>query len=240
MTIQRSGFQNFVNTVNPPGVVGGIASQNPRAAVVGGRSQYRVDSGVIVGFFARFNPATGLAYGEVSPGDGILGFVANESQTIITEFLGQSRLAVQDGFPVTGYTHGDFSCLIAGASPAAVGDPVYAVAATGEPTTDDASGANPDTGFIVVSAEEVDATSSAGSIAANTGVLTIGGSVAGTWAPGMNLTGTGVPDNVFIQSQISGTPGGAGTYQTNYGGAAVTSTAMTGSAGKLVKISRTY
>jgi hypothetical protein len=69
--------------------------------------------------------------------------------------------------------------------------------------------------------------STASSIAVTTGILTVGGTVAGAlYQVGQLLTGTGVPANTYITGYISGT-GGAGTYSTNIT-TAVASTAITG------------
>lgn len=242
MSLSRNGFQTFVNTYMPPGVLGAFASMNPRAVVLAGQGALRSDptNPPFVGWFAR--AASGLATAVVSPGDGVLGFVANELQTIITAFLGQSRLQTQAGFPITLFSHGDFWAEVVGATQATVGDPVYAVAATGQPTTDSASAANPDTGFIIASVPGATGSSNGtASIAANTGVLTVPTTVTGTFEAGQVISGTGVPANVFILNQISGTPGGAGTYQLNYQGAAVAGiTNLTATSGQLVKISRTF
>lgn len=53
-----------------------------------------------------------------------------------------------------------------------------------------------------------------GVIAATTGVLTAS-AVTGTLASGQAITGGTTPAGTIITSQISGTPGGAGLYQTN-------------------------
>lgn len=245
MSLTRNGFQGFVNTNSPPGVVGQMASMNPRATVLAGSGALKADSvtPVIVGYFARADLATSKATGNLD-GDGVIGFVANELQTIITTFLGQDRLSVQAGFPVTLFSHGDFWTNVVGATPATVGDPVYGVLATGQPTTDSASAANPDTGFIIASAPGATATANGNSvIAAGTGVLSVPGAVTGTLEAGQVISGTGVPANVFILSQISGTAGAGGgaTYQTNYQGAAVPAfTNLSATSGQLVKISRTF
>ncbi len=235
MSLTRNGFQSFVNTNNPPGKVGDFASMNPRAVAVAGPDALKAGTGVTVGYFARGNLSTGLAQGDVS-GAGILGFVANENQTVITDFLGSNRLTVQSGFPVTLYTHGDFWTIVAG-RPVAVGDAIYAVAATGEPTT--VSTDNVATGFIAVTAAPANTTSVTSTIAADTGILTAG-TVTGSIEQGMNVSGTGVPANIFIVAQLTGTAGAAGTYQTNYQGPAVASATFTYTQGNLVKISRTY
>jgi hypothetical protein len=101
-----------------------------------------------------------------------------------------------------------------------------------------------DTGYKWKSATVADA-SFTGVVAAGTGVLTVS-ALTGTIGLPVNggdaqyLNGTGVPANTFIIAQLSGTAGGTGTYQLNYIGPAIGSTAMTSSEGKLAKISRTY
>lgn len=241
MSRTRNGFQTNVNTVNPPGNVGDFATMNPRACVPVGPGALKAGTGVIVGYFARADLTTGLAEGTVT-GAGILGFVANELQTLITTFLADSRLSVQGGTPVTLYSHGDFWALVGGGA-VTVGAKIYAVAATGEPTVDDASAANPDTGYIAVTAAPANPTSATSTIAAGTGILTMGGAPsAAIVVAGMNVSGAGVPANVNIVSQLTGAAGGAAaaTFQTNYQGPAVASATFTYSQGRLVKISRTY
>jgi hypothetical protein len=69
------------------------------------------------------------------------------------------------------------------------------------------------------------ATSTASTISSS-GLLTVGGTITGTWQVGQILSGTGVPENTTITALGSGT-GGAGSYQTNIN-FAVTSTAISG------------
>lgn len=237
MSLTRTGFQSFVNTNNPPGNIGDFASMNPRAVAVAGPGALKVGTGVTVGYFARGNGTTGLAQGDLT-GAGVLGFVSNELQALITAFLGQSNRVLTAGYPVTLYTHGDFWTVVAG-RPVAVGDTIYAVAATGEPTTDAASGANYDTGFKAATAAPADTTAVTCTIAADTGIMTTG-AVTGSILQGMNVTGTGVPANLFVVAQLTGTAGAIGTYQLNYEGPAVASATFTFTQGNLVKISRTY
>lgn len=105
-----------------------------------------------------------------------------------------------------------------------------------------------ETPFQVASNVKVNAVGTSSSIAAAVapgvgGILTVGTLSSGTFAAGQFLTATGggglaASANAQILYQLpGGTVGGAGTYQTNYGGAAVTSTTITGSAGNLGKIS---
>lgn len=320
MTLNRNGFQTFVNDQPPLAVVGDFASMNPRATALAGvgalRSSGAADylgnpSNPIVGNFAW--SAADLATRQKPVAASVLGFVANELQTLIP-FLAASdaanpnpvRLAVQTGFPVTLFTHGDFWVIPAApvAGLVSPGDTVYARqydgAVSNDPTSFSATGvqattvmtvsavtkgalvpgvhisgtdaasvvvvqltgtpggagtytmsvsetvgsatitvAAVDTGYKFQSSTVADATSSAATLAAGTGVLTVGGSVTGTFAVGQYINGTGFPSNLFITAILTGT-GGAGTYQTNTIGPAVTSAAITSSEGKLAKISRTY
>jgi hypothetical protein len=243
MSLNRNGFQTFVNRHLAPGVVGAFASMNPRAVVLAGPGAFKADEDapVVVGFFAWGSPGTSLAYGEETS-NSFLGFVANEGQTVITEFLGMNRLVVQAGFPVTLYSHGDFWAFVAGGAVSA-GDPIYADAATGEPTVDDASAANPDTGFVAATAAPANPSSTSSSLAA-TGVLTVGATLTGTISIGdgnsTHVTSANMPDNVFIMAQLTGSPGGTGTYQTTSRGKVVAAEAMTFVTGRLVKITRTF
>jgi hypothetical protein len=252
MTVSRNGFQTFVTTQQPPAQAGDFASMNPRAVALTSQGPapgltpgYRVAAAqaVTVGFFAWGAPATGLVYSSAAgAGAGaVIGFVANELQTIITAFLGASRVTVETGFPVTLFTAGDFWAEVAGL-PVVAGDPIYAVIGTGQPTTDDDSSTGDPTGYIAATSAPAPATSTASTVAASTGVLTTSGAVPGGTSiqSGMNVTMTGLPANTFVVSQISGTPGaGAGaTYQLNYQGPAVTSATATFSQGNLVKITR--
>jgi hypothetical protein len=73
------------------------------------------------------------------------------------------------------------------------------------------------------------------SIAA-TGVMTVTAIGSGALSPGQFISGAGIPANVQIVSQLSGTTGSTGTYEVNHL-AAVSSEAMTATAGKVAKIS---
>lgn len=102
------------------------------------------------------------------------------------------------------------------------------------------SGSNPDTGFKSQQAAPLNTTATACSIAANTGVLTLGTVTNGPVQVGDNVSGTGVPANLFITALLTGAGGTGGTCQVNTAGPAVASFAGTFSRGRKVKISRTY
>jgi len=320
MTISRNGFQTFVNREPPPAVVGDFASMNPRATALAGAGQFRSGLGNTylsvknLAVIGRFAWGQGQFAGSQKPaGSSVAGFVANELQTVIpfpdsgnAGYPNVVRMAVENGFPVTLFTRGDFwvQPVAPLAGVVAANDTVYARQYDGEVTNDpvafSATGVQAgttmtisavtkgalvpgmhlsgtdaasvvvaqltgtpggagtyqmsvsetvgsatvtadaeDTGFTFQSAVPADATATGCSIAAGTGVLTVTTLTAGAIEVGQNLTGTGVPANLFVQAQLSGTPGGAGTYQLNTIGPAVTTfNDAVFSAGKLVKISR--
>lgn len=307
MSINRTGFPTLVNLNPPPGSPGMRASMNPMASVLAGQGALRaaLAVAVVVGNFA-WGASDGVAYGSNVNG-GAIGFVHNDHQTVITEFLGQSREAVQAGFPVTLQSHGDFWALVGGTAAVAVGTAIYADRDTGAPTTDTSAAvftgsiatttltvtavtrgtirigdvisgsgvtvgttitalgtgtggtgtytvgtsqtagsttitvaAGINTGFVAASAAPLNTTATASAVANLTGVLTLGTVSNGPVQVGDNVTGTGVPANVFVTAILSGTGTTGDTVKLNYMGPAIGSTAMTFSRGRLVQISRTY
>jgi hypothetical protein len=152
MSLTRNGFQSFVNTNNPPGNIGDFASMNPRAVVVAGPGALKVGSGRHRRLLRSRQSHDSGSRRAISRAAGILGFVANETQALITAFLGQSNLVLTRPATRSRCTRtATFWTVVAG-RPVTVGATIYAVAATGQPTTDDASGANYDTGFKAVTA----------------------------------------------------------------------------------------
>lgn len=244
----RTGFQTFVTQQIPPAQPGDFASMNPRTvaltsigAGLPGTPGARVaaSQSVTVGYFAWLAPATGLVYSSAAgAGAGaVIGFVAQEQQTVITAFLGQDRMTIEAGFPVTLFTRGDFWADVAGL-PVVAGVAIFAVNTTGQPSTVDDSGTDP-TGYVAASSAIAATTVATSTVAADTGILTMGAAPsAATVQPGMRVTGGTLPDNVFVVSQLTGTAGGASgaTFQLNYQGPAVASATLTFSQGNLVKI----
>lgn len=224
-------FQRVVNAQPAPGEPGDFASSNPRTSVDAGPGGFTADSDSIrVGYFAWGDPTTGLADNDLVA-NALLGFVHREQQALITAFLAPTSLLIPQGYPVTLMNQGDFWAYFP--TGAAVGDTVYANNTTGAPQNT-SSGATA-TNFKVVST--VDVPNSVTASIATTGVMTV--SVFGTGpglAPGQFLTGTGVADQTEILSQLSGTPGGAGTYQVSEH-VLVTSTTIAAVGGQMGKIS---
>jgi len=213
MTLGRNGFQTRVNRNPPLAVAGAFASMNPRATVLGGAGQFRSGNGTnylgqqnlaVVGNFAWF--AGQFAGSQKPSGASVVGFVANELQTVIpfpsssdANYPNVVRLAVENGFPVTGFTVSDNWAVPVGAVNGIVspGDKVYARAYDGAPTNDS----------VEFSATGVQTASSS--------TVTISAVTKGALVPGVQLQGTGLGTAPTVVAQLTGTPGGAGTYQLN-------------------------
>ena len=119
------GFQTQVNALQAPATAGDFASQNPRANVLASPGQLIAPAGgLIVGNFAFVNPTTGVVSQAYTAGD-LIGFLARNSQGLITVFLADSSQVVPEGFMVTLMDKGDYYAKFAVAAPAA-GVPVYA------------------------------------------------------------------------------------------------------------------
>jgi len=241
-------FQQQVNLQPGVGEAGDFADANIRATVitptylpgVALKPGFVADATYpcIVGNFAWGDQLTGFCASRYNgKASSKLGFVHRENQTIITQFLGQSVLALQPGLIATIYDQGSFWAKFAAG--ATVGQSVFANYLDGSV-------------YSAASNHSTQDFSATLSTISSGGVLdTTGGSVTGTVKVGDVLAGTGVGAGVSVTSQISGTVGGAGTYQTTYAGAGVSSTTITGagsvktnflvdspaSAGELAKIS---
>lgn len=242
-----SGFQKVIYEQPAPATEGDFAGNNPRASlpsVIAGA--FKVASGQTVrcGYFA-WAAGDGLVYSSAAaaaaaPGGVVgIGFVSrpgNEPSVLITEFLGESRMTLEEGTPCTLMTAGDFWANFAAGAAANVA--VFATAADGAPTT--TAGGNTATPFKTASVSRANVvTDAATTIAADTGVMTVAVIASGgnNIQVGDRVTGTGVPAFTIIERQLTGTPGGAGTYQTSsYNRAAVAAFTATMVQGKLAKI----
>lgn len=138
-------FQNKVNLCNPAGWPGGFASVNPRVSVfVGGPSNDSVfgagEGGVQAGTFVWFNETDNTLdnKGTGAPD----GFVANEWQGLITQYLEEYSMMIPQGFMITAYSEGEFFVQLAEDATAVVRkDPVFVDPTTGKVVDSAATGA---------------------------------------------------------------------------------------------------
>lgn len=223
-------FQQSINSQPAPAIEGDFASVNPRSAMTATAGGLVAGPlGVQVGRFAWADD-DGVVRNIGGGGYGRIGFVHRDQPALITSWLARSTLIATPGYEMNLFVSGDFWARFAAG--ALVGQKVYAnyadgscyAAATGSPP---ASGAA--TGSIAAGAA-----SFTGSVAPanpfNTdeqgGILTVSAMTSGTIQPGGTLSGTNVISGQRILSQLSGTPGGVGTYELAFANT-VASEAMT-------------
>lgn len=239
-------FQAVINSQPALGVAGDFASTNPRSSFVPGvGGAYKVAAGqtVRIGYFAFGNPNTGLVYSTLAGAGGaavaVIGLVgrqANEPSVGITTFLAETSMILNDGREVTLMRSGDYYIDLPAV---AAGVSIFALATTGAPSLVDDATTEP-TGFVAASTSKANAVSDAtATIAVTTGILTLSAPASGVYEANQRVTGTGVPAYTYIERQLTGGAGGAGTYQTNSRNrAAVAAFTATLIQGGLVKISK--
>lgn len=212
--VTNSGFQSIVNRQPAPGQAGDFYGVNMRAVVLGSNVPYGSPGaggagavgqlvaplgGLTVGNFAWADLNTGAVSQGYDP-TGQIGFLHREEQAIIVTYLGISTYMVNQGFPITLFSQGDFWGLFAaGATPE---QNVYA---------------DPATGALISSATAPVADSFTGSIGFTgtasfaTNVMTVATVTAGIVSVGDVVTSAGVTVGTTVTSLGTGT-GGVGTY----------------------------
>jgi hypothetical protein len=215
-------------------VQGDFASANPWAnALAGPGALVAGVGGVTIGRFCWTAPpqdpdgTNGVAY---SYGTGpVAGFVHREQQGLNTTFLSGAGMTIPQGFMVTAMIAGDYWVVNDGATQALPGMKAYADYATGK-VRFGATGA-PSQQASVTGAVAASTGSFTGSITGN--VLNITAVGSGVAVVGGVLSGTGVASGTRITSQLTGTPGGIGTYEVSIPEQAVASTTISETYGTL-------
>ena len=212
-------FQTRVNLNNPLGVEGDFASANPRATaltagfdasgnIVG--ALIAGPSGVTIGKFAWIEPdgRTVTSYGETDKAPA--GFVHRDQQGLLTEYLQASGMLIPAGFPVTLMVAGDFLGKNLGPSSMVSGSAIYAGFADGGLYTAAPAGASVTATLGSTNTASLGATFTAAASTASTSLVIT--AVTGLISIGDTVSGSGITDAPTILNQVSGTPGGAGTY----------------------------
>ncbi len=214
-----SNFQIQVNTQPAPAIAGDFASANPRFSMLAGPGGLVAGSaGVTIGRFAWATAAPADADGAPSVvnnfGAGpISGFVHREQQGLITVYLQEQSVVIPGGFEMALMTGGDFWVKNEGTTQALPGMFAYAALGNGAASFA-ASGTAVANSSVTGSIAAVSATFNG---YASGNVLTVTGTTNGVAiAPGGFVSGTASNGSLSagqtIVSQLSGTPGGIGTY----------------------------
>lgn len=228
------GFQTAVYDQPAAAVAGDRASQNPLFSYDVGPGGLIAGESLFVGRFAwvtppldpNGTPSIANSFGAGAPD----GFLMRAQQALQPQYLAHAGMQVQVGFECALQIAGDFWVVNDGTGPAHYGHKAYADVSTGK-VSFAASGA-PGTG----------ATSTGSSIAASTfsvtgaiagDVLTVSAVGSGTVVAGASISGSSVVSGSKVVEQLSGTPGGVGTYRVNYTDQTVASTTISGTYGTM-------
>lgn len=205
------GFQAFVNNQPAPGVAGDFAAMNPEATLLSVPGGLVADSlnPPIVGNMAFANPNNGNVSSIFTRWNSV-GFVHRDNQALIQPLVDQpGTLVLKPGLAVTLFDAGSFWGKFASINGAVAGEAVYADVNSGALFSADITQYGP---LAAVTGNDVTAT-------AGTNILNVGSVASGTIKEGQLIFPQNFPDqlplNMKIVKQLTGTPGGAGTYTLN-------------------------
>lgn len=215
-------FQQTVAQFPAPAVEGDFASANPRFTVVAGdistgrlvaaNNPLNGDLGLRIGRFAWVTlDGGGNPIGLVNSGQGVPdGFVGRHQQGLLTTYLQESGMLIPSGFGATAYSSGDFWMRSRSASTRK--QKVFASLIDGGVST------------AAAGSTIVDFTGTA-SFATN--VMTVTVATSGAVLVGSVITSAGVAAGTYVTAQLTGTPGGVGTYSLSTAPGTITAQAVT-------------
>lgn len=229
-----AGFQQQVYSQPAQAVAGDFASTNPYYTYDAGPGGLIAgEAGVVIGRFAwTFPPTDPNGTNQVVKNSGagpVAGFVHREQQGLNTTFLSNAGMTILEGFMVTLMTGGDFWVVNDGDTDAQPGMKAYADLTDGKASF--AATASPSQSAEVTGEIAASTFSVTGSI--DDDLLTVSAVGSGTVVPGAAISGTGISSGSKIVSQVSGTPGGVGTYLVSISGQDADSTTVSGTYGTL-------
>lgn len=198
-------FQTTVNAQPAPAVEGDFAGANPRRSMLAGASALVAAAptvnanGVTIGKFARARNSDGAVTNAAWGTAYRLGFVHRDQPSIIVPFLGAATMLVPPGLDMTLHDGGDFwARFTAGA---AIGQQVFATYADGSAVAGTAG--SPPAGL-----------SFTGSVTTNVLTVTVADVTPDPILPGQPINGGTLTAGTKVIAQLTGTPGGIGTYST--------------------------
>lgn len=213
-------FQTQVYGQPAAGIAGNRASQNPIFSYLAGPGGLVSGISLFVGRFAwvtqpldpNGTPTIANSFGGGAPA----GFLMLNQQALNTTFLSSAGMQVQPGAQTALQIAGDFWMQNDGATEAQYGHKVFAYVANGKAAAAPAGtvfgGASSTTAAIGASTFSV-----TGSVTGN--VLTVTAVGSGVIVNGATIANAALPTNPGpkVVAQLSGTPGGVGTYALNVG-----------------------
>jgi hypothetical protein len=231
------GFQQQVYNQPAAFVAGDRVSQNPLFSFDAGPAGLIAGSSLFVGRFAwvtaPFDPNGSPRIANSFGGGAPDGFLMRGQQALNTTYLSNAGNQVQQGYQTALQVAGDFAVVNDGATEAQNGHKAFAFVANGKvafaPAGTIYGGSSSTAAAIAASTFSV-----TGSVADS--VLTVTAVGAGTLVKGATIANAALPTNPGpkIVSQLTGTPGGIGTYQLNVGELTVAAGAtITGTYGTL-------
>lgn len=199
---------NQINTYRAPAVEGDFAGANPYSTLPASFGQLVAGDSLFAGRFGWVD-ASGTVLNSNGAGKPA-GFVKRDHMSLITNFLGEATMQIQEGLPATAVAAGDFWVRNSGSTVSKIGDKVFANNATGLASFA-AAGATAGGASVTGSIAAAASTVVVGSITDN--IMTVTAVTSGTLVKGAILSGTNVSTGTVIVEQIDGTAGGIGTYQ---------------------------
>lgn len=232
----NGGFQTQVYSQPAAAVAGDRASQNPLFSYDAGPGGLIAGDALFVGRFAWVTPPldpNGTPTIANSRGAGApAGFLMNVQQALNTTYLSNAGMQVQRGFQCALMIGGDFWIVNDGSTDAVPGQKAFANFADGKASFADAGSAPAQGASATGSTVAAKTFSVTGSIQ-NGDELVVTAVGSGTVVAGATISGTGVNAGTKVLSQVSGTPGGVGTYLVSMAQADVASTTISGTYGEL-------
>jgi hypothetical protein len=230
------GFQVQCYTQPAAFIAGNRTSQNPIFSFDAGPGGLVSGASLFVGRFAwvtppldpNGGPTIANSFGNGAPN----GFLMLNQQALNTTFLSNAGMQVQPGAQTALQIAGDFAVQNDGTTEAQYGQKAFAFVASGKAAFAAAGtifgGASGSASTIAAATFSV-----TGSISGNVMTVTVVGS--GTVTPGASISGTSIPTAPAPQvvAQLTGTPGGVGTYSLNVGEITAASETISGTYGIL-------
>lgn len=217
-----NGWPSQVKLNQAPALPGDFCGANPRAVVLGNPGQFQAPSGgCVVGRFVWADTDSGAVSQAYVSGRQIAFLHRDAGATLITTFLDPATYTALQGLPLSLFAQGEFwGRFAAGAQP---GMNVFA----------DPSDGSLLAGYGVTAPGSAAVTASAGAsftASITTNVMTVTAVASGVINLGDTLGGSGITP-VAIGAQLTGTPGGIGTYTVVH--ADKTTQAMTATGNKM-------